>query len=165
MKSESNDKEVGNIMVNINGEIGIVTEISTDSPVITRFEEGSGIIIPASPVSYGTFVTTGISALDESVNYCIQPDVDTLLRNAVRDHNADRSISIDCGTAYFCDNGSLVVECSFPSNNMFHMLIDGDDPVNVCDKAMSVLEDIKSMVSKMQEKVFELSLSQRAKDD
>lgn len=48
---------------------------------------------------------------------------------------------------------------------MFHMLIDGNDPVNVCDKAVSVLEDIKSMVTKMQEKVFELSLSQKVKDD
>ena len=155
MKSESNDKKVGDIIADSNGEIGIITDILTDGAIVASLQECPGIIVPATQGYADTFATFG----------SFEPDADTLLRIAVRDHDADRSMSVDCGTAYFCDNGSLVVECSFPCNNMFHMLIDGNDPVNVCDKAVSVLEDIKSMVTKMQEKVFELSLSQKVKDD
>lgn len=155
MKSESNDKKVGDIIADSNGEIGIITDILTDGAIVASLQECPGIIVPATQGYSDTFATLG----------SFEPDTDTLLRIAVRDHDADRSMSVDCGTAYFCDNGSLVVECSFPCNNMFHMLIDGNDPVNVCDKAVSVLEDIKSMVTKMQEKVFELSLSQKVKDD
>lgn len=155
MKSESNDKKVGDIIADSNGEIGIITDILTDGAIVASLQECPGIIVPATQGYSDTFATLGP----------FEPDTDTLLRIAVRDHDADRSMSVDCGTAYFCDNGSLVVECSFPCNNMFHMLIDGNDPVNVCDKAVSVLEDIKSMVTKMQEKVFELSLSQKVKDD
>ena len=155
MKSESNDKKVGDIIADSNGEIGIITDILTDGAIVASLQKCPGIIVPATQGYSDTFATLG----------SFEPDADTLLRIAVRDHDADRSMSVDCGTAYFCDNGSLVVECSFPCNNMFHMLIDGNDPVNVCDKAVSVLEDIKSMVTKMQEKVFELSLSQNVKDD
>ena len=155
MKSKSNDKKVGDIIADSNGEIGIITDILTDGAIVASLQECPGIIVPATQGYSDTFATLG----------SFEPDTDTLLRIAVRDHDADRSMSVDCGTAYFCDNGSLVVECSFPCNNMFHMLIDGNDPVNVCDKAVSVLEDIKSMVTKMQEKVFELSLSQKVKDD
>ena len=155
MKSESNDKKVGDIIADSNGEFGIITDILTDGAIVASLQECPGIIVPATQGYSDTFATLG----------SFEPDADTLLRIAVRDHDADRSMSVDCGTAYFCDNGSLVVECSFPCNNMFHMLIDGNDPVNVCDKAVSVLEDIKSMVTKMQEKVFELSLSQKVKDD
>lgn len=155
MKSESNDKKVGDIIADSNGEIGIITDMLTDGAIVASLQKCPGIIVPATQGYSDTFATLG----------SFEPDADTLLRIAVRDHDADRSMSVDCGTAYFCDNGSLVVECSFPCNNMFHMLIDGNDPVNVCDKAVSVLEDIKSMVTKMQEKVFELSLSQKVKDD
>lgn len=155
MKLESNDKKVGDIIADSNGEIGIITDILTDGAIVASLQECPGIIVPATQGYSDTFATLGP----------FEPDADTLLRIAVRDHDADRSMSVDCGTAHFCDNGSLVVECSFPCNNMFHMLIDGSDPVNVCDKAVSVLEDIKSMVTKMQEKVFELSLSQKVKDD
>lgn len=163
MKSESNDKKVGDIIVNTNGEIGVVTDMSTNGAIITMLEAGPGIEVSASPVYPYVLTKSDISACIDHCDYS-PSDVDTLLKNAVRDHDADRSIFIDYGTAYFCDDGSLVVECSFPSNNMFHMLIDGNDPVKVCDKAMSVLEDIKNMVSKMQDKVFELSLSQPQKE-
>ena len=129
---------------------------STDGATITGLEAGSGINVPACPVY------SGMPAPDVCHS---QPDVDRLLKNAVRKHDAYRSISIDYGTAYFCDDGSLFVECSLPCSNMLHMLVDEHDAVKSCDEALRVLEDMKNMISKMQEKVFELSLSQKAKDD
>lgn len=150
MKSESNDEKAE--------AIRIVADMSTDDAIIASLDAGRGTVMPASPTCMPPTLSN-----DASISCSYRLDVDELLRIAVRNNDADRSMSIGYGTAYFCDNGSLVLECSFPSNNMFYMLIDGNDPVNVCDKAMSVLEDIKSTVSKMQEKVFELSLSQKAK--
>ena len=150
MKSESNDEKAE--------AIRIVADMSTDDAIIACLDAGRGTVMPAPPAC-----TPPTLSNDASISCSYQLDVDELLRIAVRNNDADRSMSIDYGTAYFCDNGSLVLECSFPSNNMFYMLIDGNDPVDVCDKAMSVLEDIKSTVSKMQEKVFEMSLSQKAK--
>lgn len=129
---------------------------STEGATITGLEAGSGIVVSTCPVY------SGMPAQDIC---CSQPDVDTLLKNAVMKHDAYRSISIDYGTAYFCDDGSLFVECSLPCNNMLHMLVDEHDAVKSCDEALRVLEDMKNMISKMQEKVFELSLSQKAKDD
>ena len=145
MKSESNDEKAE--------AIRIVADMPTDDAIIACLEEGRGTVMPASPALSN----------DAGISCSYQLDVDELLRIAVRNNDADRSMSIDYGTAYFCDNGSLVLECSFPSNNMFYMLIDGNNPVDICDKAMSALENIKSTVSKMQEKVFELSLSQKVK--
>ena len=150
MKSESNDEKAE--------AIRIVADMPTDDAIIACLEAGRGIVMSASPAC-----TLPALSNDASISCSYQLDVDELLRIAVRNNDADRSMSIDYGTAYFCDNGSLVLECSFPSNNMFYTLIDGNDPVNICDKAMSVLEDIKNTVSKMQEKVFELSLSQKVK--
>lgn len=137
---------------------------STEGATITGLEAGSGIVVSTCPVYFSTTTQSGI--FDGSgVVCCSQPDVDTLLKNAVMKHDAYRSISIDYGTAYFCDDGSLFVECSLPCNNMLHMLVDEHDAVKSCDEALRVLEDMKNMISKMQEKVFELSLSQKAKDD
>ena len=151
MKSKSNDEKAE--------AIRIVTDMPTDDAIIACLEEGRGIVMPASPA----YTLPALSADDAGISCNYQLDVDELLRIAVRNNDADRSMSIDYGTAYFCDNGSLVLECSFPSGNTFHMLIDGNDPVDICDKAMSVLEGMKNTVSKMQEKVFELSLSQKVK--
>lgn len=150
MKSKSNDEKAE--------AIRIVADMSTDDAIIASLDAGRGTVMPAPPAC-----TPPALSNDASISCSYRLDVDELLRIAVRNNDADRSMSIDYGTAYFCDNGSLVLECSFPSNNMFYMLIDGNNPVDVCDKAMSVLEDIKNTVSKMQEKVFELSLSQKAK--
>lgn len=151
MKSESNDEKAE--------AIRIVADMPTDDAIIACLEAGRGIVMPAPPAC----TLPALSTDDAGISCSYQLDVDELLRIAVRNNDADRSMSVDCGTAYFCDNGSLVVECSFPSNNMFYMLIDGNNPVDICDKAMSVLENIKNTVSKMQEKVFELSLSQKVK--
>lgn len=129
---------------------------STDGAIITGLEAGSGIDVSTS------LVYSGMPAPDV---YYSQSDVDALLKSAVMKHDADRSISIDYGTAYFYDDGSLFVECSLPCNNMLHMLVDEHDAVKSCDEALRVLEDMKNMISKMQEKAFELSLSQKAKDD
>ena len=153
MKSESNDEKAE--------AIRIVADMPTDDAIIACLEAGRGTVMPASPA----YTPPALSTDDAGISCSYQLDVDELLRIAVRNNDADRSISIDYGTAYFCDNGSLFLECSFPNNNMFHMLINGNGPVNVCDKAMSVLEGMKNTVSKMQEKVFELSLSQKVKDD
>ena len=151
MKSESNDEKAE--------AIRIVADMPTDDAIIACLEAGRGTVMPASPA----YTPPALSTDDAGISCSYQLDVDELLRIAVRNNDADRSMSIDYGTAYFCDNGSLVLECSFPSNNMFYTLIDGNDPVDICDKAMSVLENIKNTVSKMQEKVFELSLSQKVK--
>ena len=153
MKSESNDEKAE--------AIRIVADMPTDDAIIACLEAGRGIVMPAPPV----YTLPALSADDAGISCSYQLDVDELLRIAVRNNDADRSMSIDYGTAYFCDNGSLVLECSLPCNNMFYTLIDGNDPVDICDKAMSVLENIKNTVSKMQEKVFELSLSQKVKDN
>ena len=150
MKSKSNDEKAE--------AIRIVADMPTDDAIIACLESGRGTVMPAPP-SY----TPPALSNDAGISCSYQLDVDELLRIAVRNNDSDRSISTDYGTAYFCDDGSLVLECSFPSGNMFHMLINGNDPVDICDKAMSVLEDIKGTVSKMQEKVFELSLSQKVK--
>ena len=150
MKSESNDEKAE--------AIRIVADMPTDDAIIACLDAGRGTVMPASPA-----YTPPTLSNDASISCSYRLDVDELLRIAVRNNDADRSMSIDYGTAYFCDNGSLVLECSFPSNNTFYTLIDGNDPVDICDKAMSVLEGIKNTVSKMQEKVFELSLSQKAK--
>lgn len=150
MKSKSNDEKAE--------AIRIVADMPTDDAIIASLDAGRGTVMPAPPAC-----TPPTLSDDASISCSYRRDVDELLRIAVRNNDVDRSMSIDYGTAYFCDNGSLVLECSFPSNNMFYMLIDGNDPVDICDKAMSVLEDIKSTVSKMQEKVFELSLSQKVK--
>ena len=152
MKSESNDEKAE--------AIRIVADMPTDDAIIACLESGNGIVMPASPAYSGTLPALSNEA-GISCNY--QLDVDELLRIAVRNNDSDRSISTDCGTAYFCDDAPLVLECSFPNSNTFHMLIDGNNPVNVCDKAMYVLEGMKNTVSKMQEKVFELSLSQKVK--
>lgn len=135
---------VGDCIVNCDGTIGVVTNLEV--------------------VAVGSSVISPVLTSYESICYS-GPDTETLLKNAVMEHDADRSISIKAGTAYFCDDGSLFVECSLPCNNMLHMLVDEHDAVKSCDEAMRVLEDMKSMISEMQEKVFELSLSQRAKDD
>lgn len=150
MKSESNDEKAE--------AIRIVADMPTDDAIIACLDAGRGTVMPAPPA-----YTLPALSNDASISCSYQLDVDELLRIAVRNNDADRSMSIDYGTAYFCDNGSLVLECSFPSNNMLYMLIDGNNPVDVCDKAMSALENIKNTVSKMQEKVFELSLSQKVK--
>ena len=151
MKSESNDEKAE--------AIRIVADMPTDDAIIACLDAGRGTVMPAPPA----YTLPALSTEDAGISCSYQLDVDELLRIAVRNNDADRSMSIDYGTAYFCDNGSLVLECSFPSNNMFYTLIDGNDPVDICDKAMSVLENIKNTVSKMQEKVFELSLSQKVK--
>lgn len=150
MKSESNDEKAE--------AIRIVADMPTDDAIIACLEAGRGIVMPASPA-----YTLPALSNEASISCSYQLDVDELLRIAVRNNDADRSISTDCGTAYFCDDGSLVLECSFPNSNTFRVLIDGNNPVDICDKAMSVLEGMKNTVSKMQEKVFELSLSQKVK--
>ena len=150
MKSESNDEKAE--------AIRIFADMPTDDAIIACLEEGRGTVMPAPPACAPPALSN-----DAGISCSYRLDVDELLRIAVRNNDADRSMSIDYGTAYFCDNGSLVLECSFPSNNMFYMLIDGNNPVDICDKAMSALENIKNTVSKMQEKVFELSLSQKVK--
>ena len=155
---------VGDCIVNGDGTIGVVTSLEVDAGdgsaekstyEVIKIVAGSGIAI--SPV------LTSYSGMDAELYS--RPDTETLLKNAVREHDADRSISIKAGTAYFCDDGSLFVECSLPCSNMLHILVDEHDAVKSCDEAMRVLEDMKSMISEMQEKVFELSLSQKAKDD
>jgi hypothetical protein len=160
---------VGDCIVNGDGTIGVVTSLEVDcgdgsdgksTYNVTKIVAGSGIAISPVLTSYASICYSGMDAELYS-----RPDTETLLKNAVREHEADRSISIKAGTAYFCDDGSLFVECSLPCSNMLHILVDEHDAVKSCDEAMRVLEDMKSMISEMQEKVFELSLSQKVKDD
>lgn len=95
----------------------------------------------------------------------VGPGIDDALKNAVRNHGNDKSIRIRYGTAYFCEDGSLVMECTLPFGNNVYMMIDEGDAMRNCDEAMKAMEEMKEELSRMQEKVFELSLRQRRNDD
>ncbi len=70
------------------------------------------------------------------------------------------------GSVHFCDNGSIALSCELECSNKIYILIDGGkDAIDTCDIAIGKLEAMKKTLTTMQEKVFELSLSQRKEND
>ena len=133
---------VGDIIVGTSGVIGVVA--------------GNGLQIN----SYN-----GIGGIQwtspDAGSICAVIDYDGVLKNAIEGHDASYSYTGDEGQVHFCSDGALVVKAELPCNNSFFVLTDENDPVKSCDKAMQILENIKDKINSLQERVFELSLSQK----
>lgn len=132
----------GEIIVGTNGVIGIV---ACNGLQINPYNGISGIQWAASTTD----------------SICAVIDYDGVLKNAIEGHDASYSYTGDEGQVHFCSDGALVVKAELPCNNSFFVLTNENDPVKSCDKAMQILENIKYKINSLQERIFELSLSQK----
>ena len=142
-----------------------VTDVSIEyaGPDATTLDQSAFI-----PTSAGTVVTgicTGAMNIPVSFSYntCeykIEPTIDDLLSEAMREHSPSQYDTDDDGTIYFCRDGSLSVNCKLPCKNEIHIYAEKNDHNESADLAMKMLEEMKERIDDIQKRIFELSLKQ-----
>ena len=146
-------KILGDIVVNDESEICVIGD-----------ENGGVIKIPQQPYPSVHIASVGWSS--STIDICSRPDKDKLLRMAMDENSSEKSLQCENGSVHFCNDGSIALSCELECSNSIYILVNGGrDAIETCDIAIEKLEKMKKMLTTMQEKVFELSLSQRKVDD
>lgn len=142
------------------GDSAVIGDIIVSSSGVMKIVGGNGIQINA-----GTSIPCEIFTTKSYGTATYRYDYDSVLKTAMEDHGAGKSYEGDEGKAYFCEDGALVVKAELPCNNDFFIMVDEHDAMKSCDVALKELENIKEKINSLQEKVFELSLSQKVIHD